>query len=136
MAGVMHFSNYLRWMEDAEVAFLRTLGLTVLERSDGPVLCWPRVAVQCEYFAPLRFEDEVDVTFRLTAIGRTSKSFEVEFRRGERRVALARGKTVCSLVEPAGFCSLEIPADVRKRLEAHLAPPCDPISPSPAPSAR
>ena len=30
MAGIMHFSNFFRFMEAAETAFLRSLGLSVV----------------------------------------------------------------------------------------------------------
>jgi len=30
MAGVVHFSNYFRWMEIVEHAFFRSLGLSVM----------------------------------------------------------------------------------------------------------
>lgn len=58
MAGIIHFSSYFRYMEVTEHAFLRSRGLTVSGK-DG--IGWPRVDVGCQFRAPLRFEDEVDV---------------------------------------------------------------------------
>ncbi len=58
MAGVMHFSNYFRLMEECEHAWWRSLGLTVYTTS-GPKISWPRVAASCEYVSPARLEDVV-----------------------------------------------------------------------------
>ena len=44
MAGVLHFSNYFRYMEEIEHAFWRSLDLTVYFRDAAPYLSWPRVA--------------------------------------------------------------------------------------------
>ncbi len=35
MAGIVHFSNYFRYMEETEHEFLRSLGLTGHGRIDG-----------------------------------------------------------------------------------------------------
>ncbi len=42
MAGIMHYSNYFRFMETAEHAFFRSLGLSIFRTGDPPV-SWTRV---------------------------------------------------------------------------------------------
>jgi YbgC/YbaW family acyl-CoA thioester hydrolase len=59
MAGIMHFSNFFRFMEAAETAFMRSLGLSVVLSDCGLDVCLPRVHAECDYQLPLRFEDEV-----------------------------------------------------------------------------
>jgi YbgC/YbaW family acyl-CoA thioester hydrolase len=122
MAGVMHFSNYLRWMEDVEHAFWRSLGISVTLREGAGHISWPRVAVGCEYFAPLRFEDTVALVLRLTNLGEKSLSYEVEFVRDGQRVALGRTTAVCCEVSSTAFRSIAIPAPIRERLSP-LVPP-------------
>ena len=117
MAGVLHFSNYFRYMEEIEHAFWRSLGLTVYHPDAGPSLSWPRVATDCEYFAPLHFEDEVDLAFRVTKIGQKSLSYEVEFRRSGKRCATGRVTAVCCMTKPGSFAPTPIPAAIRTRLE-------------------
>ena len=60
MAGIMHFSNYFRFMEAAEHAFFRSLGFSVHSNEPDPV-GWPRVHAECDYRRPLRFEDVVEI---------------------------------------------------------------------------
>lgn len=126
MAGVMHFSNYLRWMEDAEHAFWRSLGLSVHDACRGAgeeLISWPRVAVSCRYDAPARFEDELELLVRPTQMGDKSLTFEVEFRRDGQRIALGATTAVCCRVEPGGrFRPVPIPDAIRARLAPHVAP--------------
>ncbi len=121
MAGVLHFSNYFRYMEEVEHAFWRSLNLTVYLRNADPHLSWPRVATGCEYFAPLHFEDEVELALRVTKVGEKAFSFEVDFRRQGQRVATGRITAVCCVTEPGSFASTPIPAEIRGKLEGTLS---------------
>ena len=55
MAGIVHFTRFFHYMEVAEHAFLRSLGLSVRQEIDGRIVSWPRLAAECSYKAPLRF---------------------------------------------------------------------------------
>ena len=61
MAGIVHFSNFFRYMEMAEHAFYRSLGHSVIMDGFDPQLGFPRVHAECDYKKPLRFEDFVQV---------------------------------------------------------------------------
>src|SRR5689334_7881239 len=61
MAGIMHFSNFFRFMETAEHGFYRSLGFSVAEKEALPRIGWPRVHASCDYHRPLRFEDLVEI---------------------------------------------------------------------------
>ena len=85
LAGIVHFSAYFRYMEEAEHALWRAAGLSVAR--DG--LHWPRVAAYCDYMNPLRFEDEVTVKVR-AGFGRRRIQYRIRnparrHRRGNRR---------------------------------------------------
>ena len=62
MAGIMHFSNYFRFMEATEHDFFRTLGVSVHSNAHETVMRgWARVHAECSYARPLRYEDVVEV---------------------------------------------------------------------------
>jgi YbgC/YbaW family acyl-CoA thioester hydrolase len=61
MAGIVHFSNFFKYMETAEHGFFRSLGTSVWMHDVDPPLGWPRVNAQCDYRKPLRFEDQVEI---------------------------------------------------------------------------
>ena len=58
-AGMVHFSMFFRYMEEAEHAAWRAAGLNIWESGEG--LSWPRIAAQCDFKSPLKFQDEFEV---------------------------------------------------------------------------
>jgi acyl-CoA thioester hydrolase len=119
MAGIVHFSNFFRWMESAEVDFLHARGLSVKMGWEGIALGFPRVSASCDYLKPIRFEDMIDITVTLERLGAKSATFAFEFT--HQGVPVARGKvtSVCCLVrEDKVLESVEIPATLRARLLA------------------
>ena len=66
MAGIVHFSNYYRYMESAEHAFFRSLGYSIVTKQTEPPVGWPRVHASFDFKHPLRFEDEFEVHLRVT----------------------------------------------------------------------
>ena len=61
MAGIVHFSAFFRYMEAAEHAFFRSLGLSIVTKGFEPAIGWPRVHAACDYKNPLRFEDRFEI---------------------------------------------------------------------------
>ena len=119
MAGIVHFSNFFRYMEFAEQAFLRSLGLSV-SWADGSVrMGFPRVAASCDFTKPVRFEDVLDIAVTVSQIGTKSVTYRFDFAcRGE-PVAHGQVSTVCCRKGPDGSLeSIEIPASVRAKLES------------------
>jgi acyl-CoA thioester hydrolase len=118
MARIAHFSNFFRWMESAEVEFLRSLGLSVHMPYEGLALGFPRVSASCDYLRPARFEDLLTVTVRVQSVGRKSVTYAFEFFRDDELLARGRVTSVCCRVSPDGsFESTDVPASLRARLE-------------------
>jgi acyl-CoA thioester hydrolase len=123
MAGVMHFANYFYWMEACEAAFYRSLALPVIAFVPGSVVGWPRAAVSCEFKAPLRFNDNVEVKLLVKEIRTKAVIYVFQFRKlqdGKPLPALvAQGEVaaVCVTTGPdGGFAAQPIPAEVRAQL--------------------
>lgn len=117
MAGVLHFASFYRLMEEVEHAFWRSKGLSVMINNDGRDIGWPRVKTSCQYFRPARFEDELELTLRVVAIGNRSVEYEIEFRCEGERVALGHTTAVCCVMNAGAFASLPIPDRLRQALE-------------------
>lgn len=118
MAGVLHFANYYRFMEEVEHAFWRSRGQSVMVRDGEQYIGWPRVFSQCEYLAPARFEDELDVTLTVADVSKKSVTYEVAFHCNGKAVALGKTRAVCCMVGLDGFAPIAIPSDLRKILES------------------
>lgn len=125
MAGIMHFANFFRFMERAETAFYRSLGLSIVDthkdESHDERVGWPRVNVSCDYYAPLRFDDEVEVEVLVEEIRTRSIRYMFRFRKQDGTLtAEGRITTVCIRKDKASgvMRAVEIPARIREKIEA------------------
>ena len=91
LAGIMHFSNFFRFMEAAEHAFFRSLGFSVAQSRIGREICLPRVHAACDYAVPLRFEDDVRIRLLVERKGRRSLTYQSRLKVNA-RVTTASGK--------------------------------------------
>ncbi len=123
LAGIVHFANFYRMMENAEHAFFRSLGFSIHGDFDGIHVGWPRVSATCDFFKPLRFEEVVEVQLLVAEVRTRSIRYLFRFWKEEagRRVEIARGavSTVCAALDKhAGKMSaVPIPAALRARIE-------------------
>ena len=74
--GVVHHANYPKWMEEARVAFLDSLGVSYRAMEEAGVLS-PVVSLAVEYKRPARFDDELEV--RLEVAKYTGVRLEVAY---------------------------------------------------------
>ena len=67
--GVIHHSNYIRWMEETRVDMLNQIGYPY-RRFEEMGYISPVLHVDCEYKKSVKFDDEVKITIRLQEAGR------------------------------------------------------------------
>jgi 4-hydroxybenzoyl-CoA thioesterase/acyl-CoA thioester hydrolase len=123
-AGIAHFSSFFLYMEQAEHAFLRSVGLSVSSDLPGaaphaaPVhISWPRVKAECEFKSPVKFESLLDIAVRIARMGEKSVTYAFEITENGRPVASGRMISVCCAVAPGQpACAMPIPAFIRERL--------------------
>jgi YbgC/YbaW family acyl-CoA thioester hydrolase len=119
MAGIVHFANFFRFMEAAEVEFLRSRGLSVSMPWDGGRISFPRVAASCDFVRPVTFQDVINVAVSIIRIGRKSVTYGFEFSKEGEVVARGQVSSVCCRVHPDHTLeSIEIPPSFRAKLEA------------------
>ena len=94
-AGIVHFARYLCYAEEAEHAFLRSLGLSVHVPADGHSVGFPRRAVRVEYRRPIRFEDLVDVHIWVHRKGARSLTYHYRMTHDGETVAVGEVVAVC-----------------------------------------
>lgn len=75
LAGIMHFSNFFRFVECAEHAFFRSLGFHAHTADGADHHGWPRLEVSCKYLKPARFEDLLEVALRIEEIRTSSLTY-------------------------------------------------------------
>jgi YbgC/YbaW family acyl-CoA thioester hydrolase len=117
MAGIVHFANFFRFMESAEVEFLRSRGLSVKLDWEGRTIGFPRVSATCDYLKPARFEELLDVAVSIDNLGTKSVTYGFVFSRNGADIARGKVTSVCCLVKPGNQLeAIEIPASYRQRL--------------------
>jgi acyl-CoA thioester hydrolase len=122
MAGLMHFSNFFRFMEAAEHAFFRSLGFSIHMREPEP-LGWPRVHADCDFRYPLRFEDSVEIRLLVREKREKSLVYSIIFRKlneqPEREVARGTLAVACVKRDPATgkLSAVPIPQAVADKID-------------------
>src|SRR6516225_10176520 len=81
MVGIVHYSNFFRYMETAEHGFFRSLGFSVVMKHFETPMGWPRVHAECDYRQPLHFEDEVEIHMLVSEKKTKSLSYIFKFRK-------------------------------------------------------
>jgi acyl-CoA thioester hydrolase len=71
--GIVYYGRYNPYFDLARVEYHRMLGLLSRDRGEGDFVMR---ANDVEYFAPARFDDELEIFVRVSRIGRTSVTFE------------------------------------------------------------
>ena len=126
MAGIVHFANFYRMMEVTEHAFFRSLGFSIHGHDPVSTTGWPRVSARCDFRAPLRFEDEVEIHLLVAEVRTRSIRYVFVFRKVADGTEVARGEVVavCASVEKATaklLSAVPIPEAVRAAIQP--APP-------------
>lgn len=130
VAGIMHFSNFFRFMEVAEHAFYRSLGFSVHPfrhgaETGGPNVGWPRVHASADYRLPLHFEEEVEVELLIEELRNKTIHYYFQFWKNpdspDERILAATGRFTVVCVsfdaETRRMKAVAIPDEWREKLE-------------------
>ena len=122
MAGIIHFSSYYRYMEECEHAYFRSLGFSIVHKlPDGDIISWPRVRTSCAYYAPVRFEDLLDIRLFVLRKGVKSLTYDIEFLHNGKRVA--RGSQKNRLLPPQTRTPADFDSDSGRDRSTHSGIP-------------
>lgn len=128
MAGIVHFSNFFRYMERVEHDFFRALGMSIWDGHnavpDAERVGWPRVHASCDYKAPLRFEEEFTMELLVEEVRKKTLRHLIRFWKQDGTLC-AEGRIIAACVQrdPATgkMKAVEIPARILENIEP--APP-------------
>ena len=115
-AGIVHFSWFFRYMEEAEHALWRAAGVSIAARDAN--VGYPRVSAAFDYHRPLRFEDEFDARIRIVSIRDKSLRYVCTLTKGEEKIATGTVTVVCvSKGEDGVMKARPLPPDIAGRFE-------------------
>ena len=107
--GVVYYGRYNPYFDLARVEYHRSLGL-LHRRSDGDFVMR---ANDVEYFAPARFDDELEIFARVSRIGRTSVTFEFAAYRLPDETLMVTAHQTLVYIDPAERRPVAVPDDYR-----------------------
>ena len=120
-AGIVHFSVFFQYMEQAEHEFLRHLGLSVEYHDGQRTIGWPRVAAKCEYRQPIRFEQVIQLEVSVEKIGTKSVTYRHRLTYQDSLIAEGMVTAVCcKLNSGQAPTAIEIPPDFATLLKQYL----------------
>ncbi len=113
-AGIVHFSNYFRYMEEAEHALWRAAGLSIARSALG--FGFPRVEATFSYRRPLRFEDEFENRIRIVELREKRLKYACTLSRGGEELAVGAMTIVCVRMREDGTMkAAPIPPEIASR---------------------
>ena len=110
--GIVYYGRYNPYFDLARVEYLRSLGLLRYGGGGDFVMR----ANDVEYFAPARFDDEIEVHVRVSRIGRTSVTFEFAAHRLPDELLLVTAHQTLVYVDLVARKALAVPDDYRARI--------------------
>lgn len=122
-AGIAHFTTFFGYMEEAEHAMLRQLGIKVMTADPGGTISWPRVSAHCDFRAPIRFDEELDVVVRVEELGEKSVKYGIRFLCDETLIAEGYMVAACCRIAPDEKPkSITIPNEMARKLATMKSP--------------
>ena len=113
-AGIVHFSWFFRYMEEAEHALWREAGLSIAP--PGGEIGWPRIAAAFDYHRPLHFEEEFEVSITIAAISKKTIQYTCLITRGHTKIATGNLTIACvSKRAREPLRAIEIPREIVER---------------------
>ncbi|MGT2929934.1 acyl-CoA thioesterase [Streptococcus dentasini] len=99
--GIVHHSNYIRWMEEARIAFVNDLGYSY-ERLEAQQLISPVSELSCRYKNSTAFAQDIQIDTLIIKLNGVRCVFYYRMYRVEDGVLVFEGKTEHYFIDPLG----------------------------------
>ncbi|HEY3541383.1 MAG TPA: thioesterase family protein [Gaiellaceae bacterium] len=110
--GIVYYGRYNPYFDLSRVEYLRALG-QLKRRDDGDFVMR---ANDVEYFAPARFDDELEIHCRVSRIGRTSVTFEFAAYRLPDQVLMVTAHQTLVYIDVRERRAVAVPEDYRRAI--------------------
>jgi acyl-CoA thioester hydrolase len=99
--GIVYHANYFVWFEIGRCELLRIIGTSYRDLEETGIAL-PVIEAHCEYRAPARYDDELQVTTRGGMLSQARVEFRYEVSRPADGTINAVGRTVHAAIDTAG----------------------------------
>jgi len=114
-AGVMHFTNFLRYFEACEEEFYRSISLPFNTIREKFGIMLPRIEVRCLYKTACHFDDLVEITMSVREVAEKTITYDFQMVRLHDGKLAAEGSVKCIAVN-SQWKAVSLPAEIAKSL--------------------
>lgn len=105
--GIIHHSNYIRWMEEARIDYMSQFGIYYGRLEEKGIII-PVLSVSCQYRSMVRFNDDVSIKVKLTKFTGIKLELAYEFTNAKTGEVCTTGTSAhCFLDRNNRFVSLK-----------------------------
>ena len=117
-AGIVYYPRFFHYFHVAfEELWRARIGPTAYsELIDRDRVGFPAVKADCEFTAPLRFGDSIEIAITIPRLGTKSITFRYTITHERTRALCATGHVTCAVVDLAKFVAIPVPERVRDML--------------------
>jgi 4-hydroxybenzoyl-CoA thioesterase len=125
-AGIVYYPVFFHYFHVAfEELFVARMGARAyVDLLDRDRIGFPAVSSRCDFKAPLRFGDTVEIELTVERLGEKSITFAYRVWKGDHSAGqlAAEGQTVCAVVDLSAFRAIAIPDRLRPMLDELTVP--------------
>ena len=98
---IVHHSNYIRWFEEARIAYLDAVGMRFADQEATGIVC-PVLTVDVQYHQMVRFGDTVEIETRLDVYNGLRAGFSYKVRNKATGTLCCTGTSTHCFLDPDG----------------------------------
>jgi acyl-CoA thioester hydrolase len=111
--GVVYYSNYFKYMEEARTEYLRKAGIDVADYMAKGTL-FAVVHLEADYKRPARYGDTIKVSSKIESVGNASIHFVQEIKKGD--TLLTTAKVVLACID-TNMKARRVPEDLKEKFK-------------------
>jgi len=120
-ANVVHFSNYFKYFERAELDFYDYLGFNYAKTLKNSNLWFPRVEAHCRYLSPCEFNDDIEVMMSLAELKEKSIKYNMKVFNVTTQKVSAEGYITVVAVDKKIGRAVPLPADFVQAISKYFS---------------
>ena len=117
--GFAYYAKYLEWMEAARIDLLEEIGFKFSDVLKSPVSAVIRSS-SCDYKAPLRFGDTVEIATYISKLGKTNAIISYEFTNLTSGQNAGNAEVSVVFIDKESLRPTKIPEEISKGFEKYL----------------
>ncbi len=118
--GIVHHSNYIRWIEEARLDFLQQLGLSYEDMEKNGIIM-PVIEVSCKYIFSVRYNETVNIYTKPIFFNGIKAVYSYEIYTEDNKILAASGESSHCFLDDAKRTPVSLKKRYREFYEKGMA---------------